>query len=142
MHSCIRMKLISEAILDFLPGFFAQISHMCAMQAVSQWMNAHTGIINTGSADLDSLIQILLSTGMFVAGFTAFVLDNTISGTDEERGLTGRHAAEAASKICRDTSYDIPFGMSFIKRYSFFVNFDFTNFTSNPKLAEYSSDHI
>ncbi|CAL8069623.1 unnamed protein product [Orchesella dallaii] len=84
--------------------------------AVSQWMNAHTGIINTGTPDLDSLIQILLSTGMFVAGFTAFILDNTISGTDEERGLTGRHAAEAASKICRDTSYDLPFGMSIIKK--------------------------
>lgn len=80
-------------------------------------MNAHAGIFDTGSGDLDSLIQILLSTGMFVAGFTAFVLDNTISGTDDERGLTARHAAEAASKVNRDTSYDIPFGMSFIERY-------------------------
>lgn len=90
------------------------------VQAVSQWMNNHTGSIQTGNADLDSLIQILLSTGMFVAGFTAFVLDNTISGSDEERGLSGRHAAEAASKICRDTSYDLPCGMSFIHKLKMF----------------------
>ncbi|ODM99534.1 Solute carrier family 23 member 1 [Orchesella cincta] len=95
-----------------------KISH-CPLddnQAISQWINTHPGLINTGTLELDSLIQILLSTGMFVAGFTAFILDNTISGTDEERGLAGRQAAEAASKICRDTSYDLPFGMSIIKK--------------------------
>lgn len=83
-------------------------------------MNNHTGSIQTGNPDMDSLIQILLSTGMFVAGFTAFILDNTISGTDEERGLTGRHAAEAASKISRDTSYDLPIGMGLIKKMEIF----------------------
>jgi len=49
-------------------------------QAVSQWMNSNPDLINTGTPELDSLIQVLLSTGMFVAGITAFILDNTVSG--------------------------------------------------------------
>ncbi|CAL8069626.1 unnamed protein product [Orchesella dallaii] len=88
--------------------------------AVSQWMNSNPGLINTGIPELDSLIQILLSTGMFVAGITAFVLDNTVSGTNEERGLTKRQDAAAASKLYHDTTYDLPVGMGIIKRFRIF----------------------
>lgn len=87
--------------------------------AVSQWMNSKEVTLDTGIGELDTLLQVLLSTGMFVAGMTAFVLDNTISGTDEERGLTRRR--ENAIKpddlsYQRDTTYDLPFGMAFIER--------------------------
>ena len=53
---------------------------------------------------------------MFVAGFIGFVLDNTIPGTDEERGLTQRYAAEKAALLAGDTSYDLPFGMTQIRK--------------------------
>ena len=53
---------------------------------------------------------------MFVAGFIGFVLDNTIPGTDEERGLARRAAAEKEALIAGDTSYDFPIGMDFIRR--------------------------
>jgi len=36
--------------------------------------------IRTGSESVDQIITILLSTGMFVAGFIGFTLDNTIAG--------------------------------------------------------------
>lgn len=44
-------------------------------------MNTNPGLINTESQEFNSLVTILLSTGMFVAGFTAFILDNTVSGS-------------------------------------------------------------
>jgi len=43
-------------------------------------MEENKGIIHTGNEDFDSIAQILLSTGMFIAGFLGFVLDNTIPG--------------------------------------------------------------
>lgn len=57
---------------------------------------------------------------MFVAGFIGFVLDNTIAGTDEERGLTKRAQAELEARLAGDTSYDLPYVMDAIKKYVFF----------------------
>lgn len=34
----------------------------------------------TGVVELDQLLQVLLTTSMFVGGFIGFVLDNTIPG--------------------------------------------------------------
>lgn len=84
--------------------------------AISQWMETNPGMIKTGSLEGDNLIQILLSTGMFVAGLIGFILDNTISGTKEERGLIGRAEAKANAKIERDTSYDLPLVMGIINK--------------------------
>lgn len=53
------------------------------LQAVSQWAEANPEAVQTGSLPVDSVLQILLSTGMFVAGMTGFILDNTISGRDK-----------------------------------------------------------
>lgn len=47
---------------------------------MSQWAEGNPEAVQTGSLAVDSIIQILLSTGMFVAGMTGFILDNTISG--------------------------------------------------------------
>lgn len=42
-------------------------------------MNCHFCRI-PGILQLDQVIQVLLTTGMFVGGFLGFVLDNTIPG--------------------------------------------------------------
>ncbi|ODM91902.1 Solute carrier family 23 member 1, partial [Orchesella cincta] len=102
---------LSEVNLESSRNIFIVSFSIFFGLAVSQWMNYNPGLIDTGTLELDSLLQILLSTGMFVAGITAFVLDNTVSGTDEERGLTQRQVAIAASKLRNDTTYDLPFGM-------------------------------
>ena len=49
--------------------------------------------IQFGSVWLANILNTLGSTGMAVGAFTALILDNTIPGTDEERGLTawGKH---------------------------------------------------
>ncbi|XP_077864728.1 solute carrier family 23 member 1-like [Saccoglossus kowalevskii] len=52
------------------------------------WIKNNKGTINTGVDQLDQIIMVLLSTGMFVGGIIAFVFDNTIPGTEEERGIS------------------------------------------------------
>ena len=43
--------------------------------------------INTGSVTLDNVITVILSSSMFLAMSLGFVLDNSIPGTPEERGM-------------------------------------------------------
>ncbi|XP_071451216.1 solute carrier family 23 member 1 isoform X2 [Hetaerina americana] len=86
-----------------------------------QWMNDHPDAIKTGSEFIDQLLSVLLSTSMFVAGFIGFVLDNTVPGSDDERGLTKwkqQHdttTAEVTSKV--EKCYNLPIGMDIIKRH-------------------------
>ena len=43
-------------------------------------------MLRTGNATLDNILTVILSSSMFLAMTLGFVLDNTIPGTDEERG--------------------------------------------------------
>ncbi|XP_041531546.1 solute carrier family 23 member 1-like [Microtus oregoni] len=54
---------------------------------IPNWVSENPEKLQTGVLQLDQVIQVLLTTGMFVGGFLGFVLDNTIPGTLEERGL-------------------------------------------------------
>ncbi|XP_044135199.1 solute carrier family 23 member 2 isoform X1 [Bufo gargarizans] len=76
----------------------------------------------TGIAEIDQVLNVLLTTAMFVGGCVAFILDNTIPGTPEERGIRkwkrgigkGRSAGEGME------SYDLPFIMNFLRKYKCF----------------------
>ncbi|NWI85380.1 S23A1 protein, partial [Pitta sordida] len=82
------------------------------------YLDSHPGAINTGVPELDQILTVLLTTEMFVGGTIAFVLDNTIPGTQEERGLVqwkaGAHSDSTASTSLR--SYDFPLGMGAVRR--------------------------
>ncbi|KAI2651253.1 Solute carrier family 23 member 1 [Labeo rohita] len=81
------------------------------------YLDTHPGSIKTGVAELDQIITVLLTTEMFVGGFIAFVLDNTIPGTRKERGLI-EWAAEnysGAGTVKIDT-YDFPIGMGMVQK--------------------------
>ncbi|NWW12685.1 S23A1 protein, partial [Oreocharis arfaki] len=82
------------------------------------YLDAHPGAIKTGVPELDQILTVLLTTEMFVGGTIAFVLDNTIPGTQEERGLVqwkaGAHSDSTSSASLR--SYDFPFGMGAVRR--------------------------
>lgn len=54
---------------------------------VPMWVQNHPGAVATGHPAFDHVMEILLSTSMFVGGFLGIFLDNTIPGTSEERGL-------------------------------------------------------
>lgn len=56
--------------------------------SVPEYFSANPLIFEEGWEWLASIINTLGSTGMAVGAFIALVLDNTIPGTDEERGLT------------------------------------------------------
>ncbi|NXH03998.1 S23A1 protein, partial [Loxia leucoptera] len=81
------------------------------------YLDSHPGAINTGVPELDQILTVLLTTEMFVGGTIAFVLDNTIPGTQEERGLVqwkaGAHSDSTSSASLR--SYDFPFGMGAVR---------------------------
>ncbi|XP_070225154.1 solute carrier family 23 member 2 isoform X3 [Bos mutus] len=66
----------------FIFGF----SIFCGL-AIPNWVNKNPERLHTGILQLDQVIQVLLTTGMFVGGFLGFLLDNTIPGSLEERGL-------------------------------------------------------
>lgn len=50
------------------------------------WMQENDAI-NTGSDVIDQILSVLFRTSMFVGGLIGFILDNTIPGTDRERGI-------------------------------------------------------
>ncbi|ROT67650.1 hypothetical protein C7M84_014272 [Penaeus vannamei] len=96
----------------FIPGFSIFFG--------SLWMQDHGDAISTGAPLFDQTVMVLLQTSMFVGGFLGFLLDNTIPGTDEERGLVAwkeklQTSAEGGDDVI-NTCYDLPFGMGLIKR--------------------------
>ncbi|XP_046396215.1 solute carrier family 23 member 1 [Ischnura elegans] len=92
-----------------------------------QWMEAHPGVIKTGSEFLDQMFTVLLSTSMFVAGFIGFVLDNTVPGSAEERGLTKwkeQHDTSTPGSTEKvEKCYNLPFGMELIRRHKILQKF-------------------
>uniref|UniRef100_A0A4W4FKH3 Solute carrier family 23 member 2 n=1 Tax=Electrophorus electricus TaxID=8005 RepID=A0A4W4FKH3_ELEEL len=74
----------------------------------------------TGILEVDQVLNVLLTTAMFVGGSVAFILDNTIPGTPEERGIRKLKRGSGASELEPMRSYDLPFGMDFLRRHRIF----------------------
>ncbi|XP_054630936.1 solute carrier family 23 member 2 isoform X1 [Dunckerocampus dactyliophorus] len=76
----------------------------------------------TGIVEIDQVLNVLLTTAMFVGGSVAFILDNTIPGSPEERGIRKlkRGSGLSAAELEGMRSYDLPFGMDFIRRHAVF----------------------
>ncbi|KAL7390790.1 hypothetical protein ABVT39_027941 [Epinephelus coioides] len=83
------------------------------------YLDAHPDSINTGLTELDQILTVLLSTEMFVGGFLAFCLDNTIPGSKQERGLVEWSSSFSSSS----SSYDLPLGMGMVRRTSWLRRF-------------------
>uniref|UniRef100_A0A3B4ABH3 Uncharacterized protein n=1 Tax=Periophthalmus magnuspinnatus TaxID=409849 RepID=A0A3B4ABH3_9GOBI len=76
---------------------------------------------NPGVKELDQVIVVLFTTHMFIGGFFGFILDNTIPGTDKERGLQGwrNSVGLVDSDESTDLScYDVPFCGRLLKRFT------------------------
>ncbi|KAG8579258.1 hypothetical protein GDO81_010778 [Engystomops pustulosus] len=86
------------------------------------FLDSNPNYIKTGLPELDQILTVLLTTEMFVGGCIAFFLDNTIPGTEKERGLIQwKKGANANSDTCPDlNSYDFPCGMGLVKKVKFF----------------------
>lgn len=100
-----------------------------------KWLEAHPDAIQTGMPMLDQTIGVLLQTSMFLGGLIGLILDNTIPGTDEERGILQWNGKLSDDEQYKDSQtstpsietnttllsssysspYDFPYGMDFIR---------------------------
>ncbi|XP_059846249.1 solute carrier family 23 member 1 isoform X4 [Hypanus sabinus] len=82
------------------------------------YLDENPNAIDTGIPEVNQILTVLLTTEMFVGGCLAFILDNTIPGTEKERGLIQwKEGALANSGTCADVkTYDFPFGMNQLKQ--------------------------
>ncbi|XP_033127375.1 solute carrier family 23 member 2-like [Anneissia japonica] len=93
--------------------------------AVPSWITGNSGVINTGVTEINQIIEVLLKTSMFVGGFIGFILDNTIPGTAEERGIKLWRQQCGSEEVADNDvgslkSYDIPLVMEFLKKHKAF----------------------
>ncbi|GFS10913.1 solute carrier family 23 member 1 [Elysia marginata] len=83
-----------------------------------QWVRENRSSIKTGNDDLDNVVVVLGGTSMFVGGFLAFILDNTIPGTLEERGMISWKKEEEYGEQDLST-YDLPWIQTWLDRFPF-----------------------
>ncbi|KAL5009571.1 hypothetical protein ScPMuIL_011876 [Solemya velum] len=86
-----------------------------------RYLQKNKGVIQTGNIEADQVLTVLLSTSMFVGGMLGFILDNTVPGTDEERGiLKWRKQITVKTGDEGDTNnlstYDLPFITPLLRR--------------------------
>ncbi|OWF35290.1 Solute carrier family 23 member 1 [Mizuhopecten yessoensis] len=55
---------------------------------ISDWLESNKGAIDTGSEQWNNIVDLVLGTPMMVGCIISIFLDNTVRGTDMERGLT------------------------------------------------------
>ncbi|RUS74744.1 hypothetical protein EGW08_017495, partial [Elysia chlorotica] len=96
------------------------------------WMAKNQDVINTGNETVDQMATVLCSTSMFIGGLIGFLLDITLPGTLEERGIIKwkRDGAEIPPKSdldpeklktttytndYHDPIYDFPFKLKCLK---------------------------
>ncbi|RUS87004.1 hypothetical protein EGW08_005242 [Elysia chlorotica] len=88
--------------------------------SVPGWVNKNPGAIDTGDSNVDQVLRVLFGTNMFVGGALAFILDNTVPGTTEERGLIAWQGAHAQGETGGDMSvYDIPLIQTWLNKMPF-----------------------
>ncbi|KAM5171988.1 solute carrier family 23 member 1-like [Mantella aurantiaca] len=88
---------------------------------IPTWLTDNPGIISTGIKEIDQTITVLLTTNMFVGGFFGCLLDNTIPGSDEERGTSAWHKqmhAEKTNGSVGQSCYDLPFVTKYLRKLS------------------------
>ncbi|XP_041370701.1 solute carrier family 23 member 1-like [Gigantopelta aegis] len=71
---------------------------------MSEWVKKYPDFVNSGNIELDSTIKVIFGTPMFLGGITACLLDNTVRGTEEERGLVAWRQSHMSSKRDAQTS--------------------------------------
>ncbi|XP_069949792.1 solute carrier family 23 member 1 isoform X2 [Cherax quadricarinatus] len=85
--------------------------------ALPKWLEVNPSALNTGEPLLDQTLLVLLHTPMFLGGLIGLILDNTIPGTDEERGVLRWRGETFGTQQDQDEDdrltsrcYELPFG--------------------------------
>ncbi|XP_064208008.1 solute carrier family 23 member 1 [Anguilla rostrata] len=114
MITAVGLSNLQNVDLNSSRNLFVLGFSMFSGLMLPNYLDAHPGSIRTGVPELDQIITVLLTTEMFVGGFLAFVLDNTIPGSRKERGLLEWTAAHSSSSSVDMRTYDFPLGMSWV----------------------------
>ena len=109
------MCLSSQIIHNF-------IADACSLQVRFQW----SLFFIVGVDEIDQIVTVLLSTSMAVGCIVPLILDNTIPGTLEERGLAGWGENPSADEpidekyeVAPIEAYNLPFGLHRLSKYKF-----------------------
>lgn len=117
--------------------------------ALPYWLSREENkdVIQTGEPELDQIITVLLRTNMLVGGITGLLLDNTIPGSREERGMLVWNSKAGGTGHSGNHVYDLPFGLkklSFYKctKYVPFLPYYESEEVSSVELKEVSQKHV
>lgn len=85
--------------------------------------------ISSGSEEFDQLVAVILSSGMIIGATIACFLDNTIPGTDDERGMTSYKIAteESVDTALARKIYHEPLMEMLAKRFPLLRKLPFVN---------------
>ncbi|XP_053504351.1 solute carrier family 23 member 1 [Ictalurus furcatus] len=117
MITAVGLSNLQSVDLNSSRNLFVLGFSMFSGLMLPNYLETHPGSIKTGVPELDQILTVLLTTEMFVGGFLAFLLDNTIPGTKKERGLTDWKAKDSSEidGVTSDT-YNFPVGMGMVRR--------------------------
>ncbi|XP_051532732.1 solute carrier family 23 member 1-like [Myxocyprinus asiaticus] len=117
MITAVGLSNLQSVDLNSSRNLFVLGFSMFSGLMLPNYLDSHPGSIKTGVAELDQIITVLLTTEMFVGGFIAFVLDNTIPGSRKERGLIEwtDGSSSGADTVTAET-YDFPVGMGLVRK--------------------------
>ncbi|CAE1313503.1 SLC23A1 [Acanthosepion pharaonis] len=87
MVAAIGISNLRNVVLDSSRNLFVIGTSLFLGLALPMWIQKNPGMINTGSSEFDQILTALFGTSMLFAGLLGFFLDNTLPGTDEERGM-------------------------------------------------------
>ncbi|KAJ7386680.1 hypothetical protein OS493_006688 [Desmophyllum pertusum] len=109
--------------------------------ALPHYMTNHPKAIETGVSEIDQILTVLFSTSMAVGCIVAFILDNTIPGTIEERGLKAwrQHLSHESDEQFQTASikiYDLPFGLNRISNYKVAKYLPFLPYNNKDRLTK------
>ncbi|XP_030222738.1 solute carrier family 23 member 1 isoform X1 [Gadus morhua] len=100
------------------------------------WFNSNPGVIDTGVKELDQVILVLFTTHMFIGGFLGFVLDNTIPGSEKERGIKSwrkKVQENGQGHAVNQSCYDIPYCNAIFQRFKCFQYLPFLPSYREPR---------
>ncbi|XP_030637125.1 solute carrier family 23 member 1 [Chanos chanos] len=117
MITAVGLSNLQSVDLNSSRNLFVLGFSMFAGLMLPNFLDTHPGAIQTGVPELDQILTVLLTTEMFVGGFLAFALDNTIPGTKKERGLLGWTTDDSTTDDSMEAStYNFPIGMGLVRR--------------------------
>uniref|UniRef100_F6W7L1 Solute carrier family 23 member 2 n=1 Tax=Ciona intestinalis TaxID=7719 RepID=F6W7L1_CIOIN len=129
MISAVGLSNLKYVDLDSNRNIFVIGVSLFTGLSVANWTKANSSAIKTGVTEVDQIFKIVLSSAMLVGGLVGFFFDNTLPGTETERGLKAfnKHQVneneENISLSRIDKSYNLPFSTTCCRKSARFTRY-------------------